>query len=254
MSRSTPFRGRIVLTVVITIPPQSLASLWARLTARAIDGAVAFGLTILVINTSGPLLRNFGIEASRAATVFFLVAVPALEFFGTARWGATPGKVALGLAVKGADGSAASLRIAAIRTLTISTVLAIWPLGGLVLIGALFSLSRRDRRLVYDRLSRTRVVVVRPRQQPRGSAELIAGSAIGAVTFLAVQIGSAISAGIPEGCWGAIWLFYPARSAALMAAASLGTLVVAGIRSSRTAFGAFAAMIALTVVSLLRVL
>lgn len=237
----------------MTIPPPSLAGLWARLTARAIDAAVSFGLAYLAFVGSAPVRWNLDIDPSHAGTAFILAAIPALEFFGTALWGATPGKIALGLTVTGADGTAASWRIAAVRTVTLAATVALWPLAGFILVGAVFSSSRGDRRFLSDRLSRTRVVVANPRRVSTRLSHWLAGSAIGAVAFLAVQTVAALSSGIPGDFAADAWWFEPLRSAAFMSVGALGVVVIAGRRVPHAAFGAFAAMIGLSAVSLVRV-
>jgi len=146
--------------------PGRYATAGVRLLATAIDTLTIATLGTLAAATMGldrnPLIYNPGQwDASHVATTAIIFATSAWMI---RQFGATPGKLAMGLRVTGADGtSIVGWRHALLRSLpvliTLTPEIVNGVLGaGIVLSSLYWILTDPQRRSAYDRLGSTRVI------------------------------------------------------------------------------------------------
>lgn len=140
---------------------------WIRFLARLIDGFIlAIPTVVLLIPLAIMLgvagargrLTPFGPAALTMQGIFMLISIAigaTYETYFVSTRGATPGKLALGLKIVRADGSAVSAGLAFGR------YLAHLLSGYLLLIGYLIAAFDSEKRALHDRICQTRVIYAR---------------------------------------------------------------------------------------------
>jgi len=155
--------------VVPSVSPADLrlASPWARIGARLIDGLIVFVPTIIVLARTGYL--DAPAEASGQALVAVLLIGTAgvlYEVGFIATRGATPGKMVAGVAVVRPPSLEAPGWGVAVRRWAINLVAAIPVAGqfvslGVIVVCLVMLFADRQRRTLWDRIAGTRVIAVR---------------------------------------------------------------------------------------------
>jgi uncharacterized RDD family membrane protein YckC len=137
--------------IPVTAADLDYGGFWIRFVAKVIDGIVEGGISIAITLIIGLMTQFFGNKMS----VFYLISYPIAIVYVTyfvGAYGATPGKMALGLKVVRPDGERVSYLRAFARY---------WAelLSGLILaIGYIIAAFDGQKRALHDHICDTRVV------------------------------------------------------------------------------------------------
>lgn len=174
--------------------PGALASLGDRMLGQAVDGLVGFGVFFFVgaqlaTRYGGETESGFHLTGWPAVVGLSIVSLVMLAYFIILEgvFGATPGKLVVGIRVAGADGARAGFRSVLIRNL-----LRVVDAVGVYLVGGLVALLTRRRQRLGDLAAGTVVVRAESGRVARVAALVVALSAAVAGVWgaLALRTGS----------------------------------------------------------------